>query len=78
MSTQDKYGYFGPKYSFADNIPLPGQIGVRQEPTFGAIIDSVGGINYYIDTIAFGGRTMFDSHSPQPMGTRFFLNTNMQ
>ena len=78
MSTQDKYGYFGPKYSFADNIPLPGQIGVRQEPSFGAIIDSVGGINYYIDTIAFGGRTMFDSHSPQPMGTRFFLNTNMQ
>ena len=78
MSQQDNYGFFGPEYSFADNIPLPGQIGVRQEPSFGAIIDSVGGINYYVDTIAFGGRTFFDQHDPKPMGIRYFLNTEMR
>ena len=78
MSGQDDYGYFGPEYSFADNIPLPGQIGVRQEPSFGAIIDAVGGINYYVDTIAFGGPTFFDQQNPQPMGIRYFLNTEMR
>lgn len=75
---QDNYGYFGPEYNFADNIPLPGEIGVRQEPSIGAIVDSVGGVNYYVDTIAFGGPTFFDTHNPQPMGTRYFLNTGMR
>ena len=75
---QDSYGYFGPDYDFARNIPLPGEIGVRQEPSVGAIIDSVAGVNYYVDTIAFGGPTFFDSHNPQPMGTRYFLNTGMR
>jgi hypothetical protein len=78
MSNLDDYGYFGPDYSFADNIPLPGQIGVRQEASFGAIIDSVAGINYYVDTIAFGGRTFFDQQNPQPMGIRYYMNTEMR
>jgi hypothetical protein len=78
MSNLDNYGYFGPNYSFADNIPLPGQIGVRQEASFGAIIDSVAGINYYVDTIAFGGRTFFDQQNPQPMGLRYYMNTEMR
>lgn len=76
-SPQDNYGYFGPEYSFADNVPLPGSIGVRQEPSVGAIIDSVAGVNFYVDTIAFGGPTFFDNHNPQPMGIRYFLNTGM-
>jgi len=78
MSSQDDYGPYGPSYSFADNIPLPGEIGVRQESSFGAIIDSVAGINYYVDTIAFGGPTFFDQHNPQPMGIRYYLNTEMR
>jgi hypothetical protein len=78
MSKQDNYGYFGPDYSFADNIPLPGQIGVRKEPSFGAILDAVGGINYYVDTIAFGGPTFFNKQDMKPMGIRYFLNTDMR
>lgn len=80
MSTtpQDSYGYFGPEYNFAANIPLPGEVGVRQEPSVGAIIDSISGINFFVDTIAFGGPTFFDTHNPQPMGTRYFLNTGMR
>jgi hypothetical protein len=77
MSKQDDYGFFGPEYSFADDIKLPGQIGVRQEPTFGAILDSVGGVNYYIDQIAFGGATGFDKQDVSPLGVRYFLNTDM-
>lgn len=77
MSTQDNYGFFGPEYSYADDIKLPGQIGVRQEPSFGAILDSVGGVNYYIDQIAFGGATGFDGQQVSPLGVRYFLNTEM-
>jgi hypothetical protein len=79
MSKQlDDYGYFGPDYSFADNIPLPGAIGVRQDPSIGAIVDSVAGTNYYLDVIAFGGRTFFNKTDLQPMGLRYFLDTGMR
>jgi hypothetical protein len=74
----DDYGYFGPNYSFADNIPLPGQIGVQTGSSFGAIFDAVGGVNYYVDTIAFGSPTFFDSQETAPMGIRYFLNTGQR
>ena len=74
----DNYGYFGPEYSFADDIKLPGQIGVRQEPSFSAILDSVGGINYYIDTLAFGSPTGFNGQQMNPLGVRYYLNTGMR
>ena len=77
-ATQDDYGFFGPNYSFADAIPLPGDIGVRSDPSFSAIIDSVAGVNFYVDTIAFGGRTFFDQQNPQPMGIRYYMNTGMR
>lgn len=75
---QDNYGYFGPKYSFADNIALPGDLGVRQEASFGAILDSVAGVNHYLDVIAFGQATGFDKHAQSPMGIRYFMDTGMR
>ena len=72
------YGFFGPNYSFAENIPLPGAVGVRRESSISAIIDSVGGINFYMDTIAFGGRTMFNKQDTRPMGIRYYLNTGQR
>jgi len=74
----DNYGTFGPEYSFADNIPLPGQIGVRTESSIGAIVDSVAGVNTYVDIIAFGGPTFFDKQNLKPMGIRYFLDTGMR
>lgn len=76
--SQDNYGYFGPSYSYTDNIKLPGQIGVRKESSFGAIFDAVGGINHYMDVIAFGGPTLFDKQDTRPMGIRYYLNTEMR
>ena len=72
------YGYFGPKYSSADDIKLPGELGVRRESSFQAIFDSVGGINYYLDTIAFGSATGFDKGDPFPLGIRFYLDTGLK
>lgn len=75
---QDDYGFFGPNYAFDNAIPLPGEIGVRKEASFSAITDAISGVNYYIDTIAFGGPTFFDKHNPQPLGIRYFLNSGMR
>lgn len=75
MANQDNYGYFGPQYSYADNIALPGSIGVRQDPSVGAIVDSIAGVNYFVDVIAFGGPSFFDQQNPQPMGIRYYMNT---
>jgi hypothetical protein len=77
-AVQDDYGFFGPNYSFADNIPLPGDVGARKEASFSGILDSVEAVNYYMDVIAFGGPSFFDSHNPQPMGIRYHLNTGMK
>jgi hypothetical protein len=77
-AVQDDYGFFGPDYSFADNIKLPGQIGVRNESSISAIIDAVGGVNHYLDVIAFGGPTFFDQHPPSPLGIRYFMNTQQR
>lgn len=75
---QDDYGFFGPDYAFDNSIPLPGEIGVRKEPTFDGILSGIDGINYYVDTIAFGGPTFFDKQNPEPLGIRYFLNTGMR
>jgi hypothetical protein len=72
------YGYFGPNYSVTDDIKLPGDLGVRQESSFAAIFDSVGGINYYLDTIAFGSATGFDKGNPYPLGIRYYLDTGVK
>jgi hypothetical protein len=84
--TLDDYGFWGPDYSFADNLPLPGQIGVRQDSSFGAIFDAVAGVNFYVDAIAFGSPTFFDENPTDangkpyqhPLGLRYFLNTGMR
>jgi hypothetical protein len=76
-SQLDNYGYFGPDYSFAENVPLPGSLGVRNDGSIGAIVDSVSAVNTYADVIAFGQPTLFDKSSIQPMGIRYFLNTGL-
>ena len=78
MSAADQYGLFGPEYSYADQVPLPGQIGVRRESSIGAIVDSVAGVNTYVDIIAFGGRTFFNKQTLEPMGIRYFMDTGMR
>ena len=47
-------GTFGPDYSFADNVKLPGQVGVRKGDDMQSVADSLKATAYYIDTIGFG------------------------
>jgi hypothetical protein len=68
-------GLTGPKYSFADEMKTPSEIGVRSGGDVGAISDAVAGINYYTDVIGFGQRTGINKHDMKPMGLRYFMST---
>jgi hypothetical protein len=68
-------GIMGPSYSFVDELPTPGEIGVRSGGDFSAISDAVSGVNYYVDAIGFGQKTMFNSRDMNPLGLRYFMNT---
>jgi len=78
MSGLDNYGYFGPNFSFADSVPLPGQVGVRQDSSISALVDSAAAVNTYLDIIAFGAPTFFDQQQVQPMGIRYYMDTGMR
>ena len=68
-------GFLGPKYSFADQLKSPKEIGVRSDGSVDGITDAVAGINYYTDAIAFGQKTMLNHTDMNPMGIRYFLPT---
>jgi hypothetical protein len=74
VQSQD-VGFTGPSYSYADELPTPAQIGVRSGGDAGAIIDAASAVNYYVDTIGFGQKTMFNPRDMEPLGVRYFLNT---
>jgi len=73
-------GIFGPDYSFADNVKLPHEVGVRNGDTMDSVFGALGGAAYYIDTIGFG-----QSSSPfsaglgvKPLGVNSWLRTGFQ
>lgn len=74
-------GALGPKFSYADQIPLPGDIGVRKGGDFGAIQGALAGVSYYVDTIGFGTRSMtsetLGAPGQNPIGLRYFMKTGI-
>lgn len=72
-------GIFGPDYSFADNVKLPSEVGVRSGDTMDSVFGALGGAAYYIDTIGFG-----ESSSPfsrglgvKPLGVNSWLRVGL-
>jgi len=70
-------GMFGPDYSFADNVKLPGDVGVHDGNSIESVINAVKGAAYYVDTIGFGA-----SSSPltadlgvKPLGVNTWMKT---
>lgn len=70
-------GMFGPNYSFADNLPLPGSVGVRDGDSLTDVVDSVKAVAYYVDMIGFGEASSGLSRSlnPKPLGVNTWLET---
>lgn len=71
-------GMFGANYSFADNLPLPGDVGVRDGDTLTDVVDSVKAVAYYVDMIGFGEASSGLSRSlnPKPLGVNTWLETS--
>jgi hypothetical protein len=77
-------GLLGPDYSFADNLALPGQVGVRDGDDMGSVIDSVKAVGYYVDMIGFGesstglSRGVGPGGGPRPLGVRTWMKTGLK
>jgi hypothetical protein len=68
----------GPKYNYADELTPPSQIGVRKGGSFGAIMGSMVGFNYYIDAIGFGESTGMAKNARKrnkALGIRYYMKT---
>lgn len=67
----------GPKYSYADELAPPSQIGVASGGSFDSIFNAMVGFNYYIDAIGFGESTGIarGRRQNQPLGLRYFMKT---
>ena len=72
-------GILGPDYSYAENIPLPNQIGVRDGDDIGSVIGAVKGVAYYTDTIGFGGPSSFldQGMGLKPIGVQAWMKSGM-
>ena len=77
-------GVFGPDYSFADNVPLPGDVGIRDGDSISSVIDAVKGAAYYVDLIGFGEssspltRGVGPGGGPKRLGVNTWMKTGFQ
>lgn len=77
-------GLLGPNYSFADNLPLPGQVGVRNGDDLQSVTDSVKAVAYYVDMIGFGeassgmSRGVGPGGGPKPLGVNTWMKTGLK
>lgn len=73
-------GIFGPDYSFADNVKLPGQVGVRKGDDMDSVIDSLKATTYYIDTIGFGESSsgLSKNLGVKPLGVNTWIQTGLE
>lgn len=71
--------FLGPDYSFADEMPLPSQVGVRKGDSLTSVLDAAKGAAFYADMIGFGAPsspfTRSMNFKPFPMGVNYFLKT---
>ncbi len=71
-------GLLGPKYTYADELKAPSEIGVRNSGSVGGIMDAIAGVNYYVDAIGFGHSTALAKANGlvnQPLGISYFVKT---
>lgn len=80
--TESSSDFLGPDYSYADELPLPGQIGVRSGDSLASVIDATKGALYYADMMGYGEASNFMTRSmgtkPFPLGVNYFLRTGGQ
>lgn len=74
----DTGGLLGPKYSFADELATPSELGIGRDGSFDGIMRAVAGVNYYVDAIGFGeatGLAKMNGMNQVPLGIQYFMKT---
>jgi len=64
-------------YDFADSVPVPGDIGVHDGDSMDQLVTNVKGVNYYIDFIAFGEKSLLNDRDVVKPGLRSFAGTGL-
>jgi len=70
--------YFGQSYNYSKHIKGPSEVGVSNRSDLGALIDNVGGLSYYMDSMTFGTNelsSVFGHKGMKPLGTNFFVKS---
>lgn len=71
--------FLGPSYDYADELPMPNEVGVRAGGNLSDVTDAVKGVAYYADMIGYGEASNFMTRSmgnkPFPMGINYFVKT---
>lgn len=74
-------GFTGPAYDFADELPLPGAVGVHRGNNMDDVIGAVKGAGYYVDMIGFGQSSTSLTNGMgglRPLGVNYFIKTGLQ
>lgn len=82
LPTKLDSSYFGPNYDFAENMPMPADVGARRNDTLGSVFEAGQAAAYYIDMIGFGAPsssfTANMGNKPRPLGINYFIRTGTQ
>ena len=73
-------GFLGPSYNPADEMLPPAEIGVSRGDSLDHVLNSVKGVIYYGDMIAFGSPSSdFTKNKPglKPLGVNYFVNSGL-
>lgn len=70
---------FGPSYNYADELPLPDQVGVKRGNGLKDVVNAVKGVAFYSDMLAYGAPSSSLTNAlpikPYPMGINYYLRT---
>lgn len=82
LPTKLDTSYFGPNYDFAENMPMPADVGAVRNNTLSSVFEAGQAAAYYVDMIGFGApSTSFTANmrnKPRPLGINYFIRTGSQ
>jgi hypothetical protein len=70
-------GFVLPKYSYADSLRTPNEIGVRSGGSIGDVVDAARGVMYYADVIGFAKSSGFSRGPFDVLGINYFVKTGL-
>ena len=69
--------FSGPNYDFADELPIPSEVGVKRGSSLSSVVDAAKGVAYYADMIGYGNPSsaLTRNMGVRPLGINYFVRT---